>query len=500
MAPEKEGYDVLRLIEHGQICYVSSEHVYGMTLVQYLRQSPGVDKRQLFLWMQEITRQLELIHRCRGNPCYKYVNPYSVIVSKERKIYFMDVESGTNQEMLRRMRKREVREYFLPEEERYYQNASIQLDIYGLGKTLQYLLAHTVPDVKLCRREEIKIQRVISRCLRWQSKKSYQNVSEIRQQIPEYKVKKEKIKIRWKLLAGVGILLVAVLGKEAVTIDHSSEKPSLTTEKKTEMKEDTGENAAPVAENGTDAEKAYMDLAIAYFLDVRDYEKSLEYLKKVKKASLAAKDMEAIVLWFSGKNISKNEERYLEHLEHLENNMPEKEEYRYLQCLVRGYQMINTETAASHVIRLGNRFLQSDEAKENDIAEVKEVMITAYETLEQAEEAAEFCMDVLEKETQTEKREGLYKRAVMLYEECGSIDQALDVCSRGVKELNDSTELKLLHIRLLCADGNIGRDVCAQTIQAYAGQDPEILESGEFVKLQREYEIQVEGDTIWVGR
>ena len=158
MAPGKEGYDVLRLIEHGQICYVSSEHVYGMTLAQYLRQNPCVEKKQLFLWMQEITRQLELIHRCRGNPSYKYVNPYSIIISKDRKIYFMDVESGTNQEMLRQMRKRKVREYFLPEEERYYQNTSIQLDIYGLGRTLQYLLAHTVPDEKLGRREEIKIQ------------------------------------------------------------------------------------------------------------------------------------------------------------------------------------------------------------------------------------------------------------------------------------------------------------------------------------------------------
>ena len=30
---QKESYDVLRLIEHGQICYISSENVQGRTLV-----------------------------------------------------------------------------------------------------------------------------------------------------------------------------------------------------------------------------------------------------------------------------------------------------------------------------------------------------------------------------------------------------------------------------------------------------------------------------------
>lgn len=501
MAPGKEGYDVLRLIEHGQICYVSSEHVYGMTLAQYLRQNPCVEKKQLFLWMQEITRQLELIHRCRGNPSYKYVNPYSIIISKDRKIYFMDVESGTNQEMLRQMRKRKVREYFLPEEERYYQNTSIQLDIYGLGRTLQYLLAHTVPDEKLGRREEIKIQRMISKCLKWQSKKSYQNVSEIRQQIPEYKVKREKLKIRWKLLATAGILIVAVLGKYWFSPGNQEEKTAHTAKEKAELKEEVSEETITVIADNEETEEAYMDLAMAYFLDIGDYEKSLEYLKKAKNKDPCAKDLEVVVLWFSGEKMSEKDKKgYQEHLENLEKNVPEKGAYRYLQCLIRGYQMMNTEKAASHMIRLGNRFLQSDKAKEDDVAEVKEAMITAYETLGQTEKAAEFCEEVLEEETQDEKREGLYKRAVMLYEECGSIDTALDICSRGVKEMNGSTELKLLHIRLLCAEESIGRDICAQTIQSYAEQDPEILESEEFVKLQREYEIQVEGDTIWVGK
>ncbi len=76
----KEGYDVLRLIEHGQSCYISSEYVKGCTLAVGLRYHPNLSKERLLKWIQDITRQLGLIHRCRGNPCYRYVNPYSIII------------------------------------------------------------------------------------------------------------------------------------------------------------------------------------------------------------------------------------------------------------------------------------------------------------------------------------------------------------------------------------------------------------------------------------
>ena len=44
-----------------------------------------------------------------------------------------------------------MREYFLPPEENYYQNASKELDIYGLGKTFQYILASSETEPHLNR-------------------------------------------------------------------------------------------------------------------------------------------------------------------------------------------------------------------------------------------------------------------------------------------------------------------------------------------------------------
>ena len=93
---QKESYDVLRLIEHGQICYISSENVQGRTLARYLKYHPVMEKKEMFLLLKAIAEQLELIHRCRGNPCYQYVNPYSIILAEDGRVYFLDMKAETN--------------------------------------------------------------------------------------------------------------------------------------------------------------------------------------------------------------------------------------------------------------------------------------------------------------------------------------------------------------------------------------------------------------------
>ena len=52
MLQQKESYDVLRLIEHGQLCYISSENVQGKTLDRYLKYHPVMKKREIFLLLK----------------------------------------------------------------------------------------------------------------------------------------------------------------------------------------------------------------------------------------------------------------------------------------------------------------------------------------------------------------------------------------------------------------------------------------------------------------
>ena len=107
-----------------------------------------------------------LIHRCRGNPCYRYVNPYSIIVTQEGQLHFLDMDAKSNEEQLRFMQRRVIREHFLPLQQAYYQKASVRLDIYGLGRTIQYILSEADLEPPLKKREEARFHKIISRCLK----------------------------------------------------------------------------------------------------------------------------------------------------------------------------------------------------------------------------------------------------------------------------------------------------------------------------------------------
>ena len=211
---QKESYDVLRLIEHGQICYISSENVQGRTLARYLKYHPVMEKKEMFLLLKAIAEQLELIHKCRGNPCYQYVNPYSIILAEDGRVYFLDMKAETNMKQVVFMQRRDMREYFLPPEENYYQNASKELDIYGLGKTFQYILASSETEPHLNRWEEHRLQSIISKTMGTKGS-YYQSVSEIQKQIPKWKekVNKEssgdKGKRRWKIYIALFFAVVA---------------------------------------------------------------------------------------------------------------------------------------------------------------------------------------------------------------------------------------------------------------------------------------------------
>ena len=215
----KEGYDVLRLIEHGQVCYISSEYVAGKPLAVWLKYHPRLPKEQLLGWILCMARQLEMLHKCKNHPCCRYVNPYSMIISEEGGLYLADMQAGSNEDLLRLMRRKSIREHFLPPEEPYYRKASVALDAYGLGRTIQYLLAMSEPDPPLGRRETAKLQKLISRCLKLSSGKPIQSISEIRKYIPVYQeTQKRAIQKGRKILVAAALLTaLGALGRWGIS-------------------------------------------------------------------------------------------------------------------------------------------------------------------------------------------------------------------------------------------------------------------------------------------
>lgn len=513
----KEGYDVLRLIEHNQVCYVSSEYVEGKPLTRWIKYHPCIEKRRFLQLVDSITGQLSQIHRCRGNPCYRYVNPYSIIVSEDGKPSFLDINAKSNAGQLRIMKRRTVREHFLPPDEPYYQKESIELDIYGLGRTLQYLLSETDIEPPLGRSEEARFQKIISKCLGRHSKKIFHNVSDIQRMIPKYRQSKKKKTRGSYIKAAVTVLGVCTaLGLTAGggfmalnSITPLSEVKNTETRRGIEKERtDTKRAGIEAADAGKekfteekhDSDKAQeeqlnMELGMVYFLKLKDYGKSREYFKKADDNMLAG-DMAVIAgsLAGDGTEARKLREALSEAESEAEKQSNDEmgERADYYLCLLRGYVFLAEDEDLKNVLRLGEKCRYN--ADQERLAEITGYLALAHEGMGEYEEAVNMYNEQMKYEKSGKMREEIYKKTAYLLEQSGKNGRAQEVLRKGIEEINTSLELRTAYIGMMLKNPEIERTLCIQSIREQLKELPELAEHEEFLKLMREHGIKVEGE------
>ena len=252
-------------------------------------------------------------------------------------------------------------------------------------------------------------------------------------------------------------------------------------------------------------DEEYLELALAYFLNVGDMKKSLKCLNQMENQTLAV-NLKRLIKAYEKQKVPEEAEKFAASLAYLENEWKERsmqseeKKKQAIQCLIRGYGLLDDKESSEKVLNLVEEGLKTDYLNDSAKRELLQYQASALEKEEKKEEAANIYAEILEDETEPGKREELYKKMVQLYETAGRRDMASDTCIQGIKELGESEELKLTHIRLICADPAVNRDTCALKIKQYVTEDTELLENAEFKKLQKEYGIKAEGGNIWVGR
>ena len=225
------------------------------------------------------------------------MNPYSVIVTEDMTLHFLDMSVESNEKMLVQMNRRSVRENFLPPEVNYYQAASIELDIYGLGRTIQYLLSVTDPIPELTRRETVKFQKIISRCLDGHSKRAFKQMSEIQKEIPNVTEKKSKDRRIWTKKRTVMAMISICVFVAAVSVRVIQKKGD---EKNTELKMESsdGLNMSEVSEREAFVE-AQRTMGLLYFLELEDYEKSIQAFEDAREDQMS-ENLAALVRYVAG--------------------------------------------------------------------------------------------------------------------------------------------------------------------------------------------------------
>lgn len=495
---QKEEYDVLRLIEHNQVCYVSSECRRGCLLPRWLKYHPHMGKSELFAMIESIVKQLEKIHRCRNNPCYRYVNPYSILRTEDGKVCFLDMNAKDNLEQLRIVQRRTIREHFLPEEEPYYQKESVKLDIYGLGKTIQYLLSETETEPALTRAEERKFQKIISKCLNRHSKKSFQNISEIQKMIPRYKNSKPESGKRKKLFIRFCICIV-ILGAAFGVHSAAGHKKEQEKEKEISRNEESKETKTKkdAGERRTKEDDLNLELGRVYFLELQDYKKSKEAFESVRNNVLAESMSKVAESILEGRRDDELREA-LESAERetsVDSVVGQDEQTEYYRCILKGYSYLDSEEDAENVIRIGQICMKQEGLE--DKAEIMGYVAAAYEKTGKLIEAGTMYEEQIKNEEDEEGKEELYKKAVTVYEQAEKKEQALLVCRNGIEECPQSDGLRLMYIGILLKDASVDRKVCIQNIKEQLRECPKLKEQEEFQKLLKEHGITVEGDKVW---
>ena len=369
---EKRNYEILKFVMHGDKCYMSTDIVKGKPLIVWLKYHAHITKEQFYEWARQIIADLDHFHRCRGNPCYQYVNPYSVIVGEDRKVYLLDLASKEQEDMMHLMQRRYVRENFLSPENQYYQKSEEKEDIYGFGKMIQYVLSSVELEPELKFLESVRIQKIITRCLDKQGKKRYQKLSDLSGQFSLSEKRNGSKKIMYVMIALAVIGLLVLSGNRIVScISGQSRRQGgqdtklADTERKEDMKAQAYQEQFQEVKEQWETERKELqdesskreqellyDLAFVYFSQMKDYEVCSRYLEEMKEPDAFAKDMVRLCGMMSRadgeddnteKRTEDEEESVEMLLERMRQEIPDEEDERYAECIEFAKEQLQKE-------------------------------------------------------------------------------------------------------------------------------------------------------------
>jgi len=260
-------YEVLRMIERGEICHISLDHAEGILLIYRLQRGDTISKNQLFRWLRQLAQQLDLYYRSGASSTYRYLNPYSVLVTPEEEILLLDMEAKSNEFAIRNMQKRAMRSHFLRPMMQMRDDSKMAADLYSLGKTMQFILACTEVRPFLSLLEEYQLKQVIQKCLGEHPRKRYQNIREVLKELPKEKQSetsnaKGKRRFVAVFAACLAVISVFFIGRN-VGADTASEFSNQSNLASIENEESSADDLAAesdfIDENVTDSKPAMED-------------------------------------------------------------------------------------------------------------------------------------------------------------------------------------------------------------------------------------------------
>jgi len=184
---KKERYEVIKFVEHGGRCRLTMDYVQGELLIDRLKGSPELSKADVFDWFRLLAFQLDQYHRYSKQQSYRYLSPYSILITEQNQPVLLDLAAGSNDFALKNLQKRPMRQHFLKVVVHTWEDPKLSRDLFGIAKIMQFTLAHAQVTPSLTKSEAHRLSRIIEKCLCENPKKQYESLKQIQKDIPKTK-------------------------------------------------------------------------------------------------------------------------------------------------------------------------------------------------------------------------------------------------------------------------------------------------------------------------
>lgn len=520
---ERSEYAVFRFLEQNGYCHMISDYVKGISIMQYVKEEYPVSRECLWHWMAEIAQRLEQYYKWENGKAYGFVNPYAVIIGEDSEIMLLDIMDPGNEDQIRRMQKKKVRMLFVKQEHILTQNAELEDDCYGLGKTYQFMLEKCHLTELCTRREKRLIRKIIEKCLSGK-KDGIRMMAEIQTDLRMLapfgntgkrenttQRKRNGRGMRRKAFVCAALVILVTAG----VIWEKEQQKMVNSEAASGEKEDSPseKNITMDQEKDTEEEgRAYLELGIIYCVEMNNFEQGRKCLEKASEQLPFAGIYLTIFEYIQkggSENFVKNEladtlETGRKLLKEQENGVWIRgKEYWYKIPFMMTYGMLGTQEAWDEAMRLGEEMEQEvlwNETNREQEKTLRKYLAKAYETEGENEKAAAEYERVKELEDSREGLEEIYLRLEKLYEEEGNLEQSWAICRESMERIPDSEKLWLAYLEKHLKDAGIERQVCAQLVKKAVDTLPNLTTNIEFQKLQKQYEITMKGEEVWVGK
>ncbi len=154
-------FEALKIYQRKDRICIEREQVVGELLITLLYNTKYIPKKQFYQWIKSICIQLDEYHMVH-QIAYQQINPYTIIITNKNEIRLLDLHAQTSQEIVLYLQEKNIHQFF--NKLLGIRRLKIKSDFYSIGKTIQFVIAHSNLKKDLHLLETHCISHALKRC------------------------------------------------------------------------------------------------------------------------------------------------------------------------------------------------------------------------------------------------------------------------------------------------------------------------------------------------